>query len=235
MEIFVFAGSAPGAARTSSSILLAAGTQRLGLEPLLIQVLVEGNASVPANIGGMPFATSMIKAGRGERITDRIRARSRERAKPSPVIVDMPAQDVLETLLMLSGMQPQILVPLPEWVPDLGEPVADFRRLKDHREHWEDLKRQSGARPGPGFGQKPARLFPVGWPVGIVPDDLMAHLRGCSLLPDDEPEDSVIYPGLPRFDPSEMNFTDGIDRFALTERQIDASARIAWPLCGDIN
>ncbi|WP_414472886.1 hypothetical protein [Microvirga sp. M2] len=231
METFVFAGSTGGATRTDSSILLAAGALGLGFEPFLIQVFIEGNSSVSAHVRGLPFVTSVIEAGRGERITDRIRARSRGKAKYSPVIVDMPAQDVLETLLMLSGLQVQILVPMPEWLPDPGEAVADFKRLKNHWQHWEKLKRQCGARPVPLSRQPSVRLFPV----GVVPDDVVPNLRRRNLLSDDESQASVVYPGLPRFNPSEMNFANGSHCFALTESQIDASARIARALLVDID
>jgi len=234
MELFVVAGSTGGATRTSSSILLATGARVLGFEPLLIQVSVEGNHSIPIDPRGVPCAKAMVKAKRGERITDRIRARARNHPGCSPVIVDMPAQDVIETLLMLGGVQPQILVPMPQWVSEPGQAVADVRRLWDYWERWEETKRQSGARPLLGARPPSARLLPIGWPVGIVPDDLMRHLRSLSLS-DDETRHAVIYPGLPKFEPSEMNSTDASACWALTERQVGASARIAGLLFDDNN
>jgi hypothetical protein len=62
----------------------------------------------------------------------------------------------------------------------------------------------------------------------------MTQLRSRDLLPQEEPEDSILYPGLPRFDPRDMDFTDGDDRFALSKQQLNASAFITWPLCGDL-
>jgi hypothetical protein len=234
MEIFVFAGSAAGATRTSSSILLAAGVRGLGFEPLHIQVLTQDHPGALAAIKGVPFAAASIAAERGEPISDRIRARARRRSKYSPVIVDMPAQDVLETLLMLGGMKARILVPIPEWATDPGQAVQDYERLRDHWERWDELRRQGGRRLVGDEGMPRAWLFPVGWPAVFADDDLIAPLRGRGLLPDDDPRYQILYPGLPRFDPGDMDFTDGSDRFTLTERQLDASARIAWPLCGDL-
>jgi len=234
MEVFVFSGAASGATRTSSSILLAAGARVLGFEPLHIQVLTQDRPGALPAIKGVPFATASITAERGERITDRIRARARSRSGCSLVIVDMPAQDVLETLLMLGGMKARILVPMPEWATDPGQAVQDYRRLRDHWESWEELNRQSGRRLDGDAGRPRAWLLPVGWPAVSPDDDLIVLLRDRGLLPDDAPQYQVLYPGLPRFEPRDMDFTDGNDRFALTERQLDASARIARPLCGDL-
>jgi hypothetical protein len=149
------------------------------------------------------------------------------------VIVDMPAQDVIETLLMLSGMKAQILVPLPEWATDPGQAAQDYRRLRDHWEHWEELNRQSGRRLDRDAKRLRACLFPVGWPAVLAGNDLMALLRDRGILSDDGFGYDVLYPGLPKFDPGEMDLTDGNDRFALTEQQLDASARTAWSLCGN--
>lgn len=233
MEVFVFSGAASGATRTSSSILLAAGARVLGFEPLHIEVLTQDRpGALPATMG-VPFAAASITAGRGERISDRLRARAR-RSKCSPVIVDMPAQDVLETLLMLGGMKARILVPMPEWHTDAAQAVQDYRRLRDHWERWEELNRQGGRRLVEDEARPRAWLLPVGWPAVFADDDLLALLRGRGLLSDDDLRYQVLCPGLPRFDPGDMEFTDGNGRFALTERQLDASARIAWPLCGDL-
>jgi hypothetical protein len=212
--------------------LLAAGASGLGLEPLHIQVRTTDCEPALSHIKEIPFDTALIKAERGERITDRIRARARSRPRSSPVIVDMPAQDVLETLLMLSGMKAQMLVPMPEWVADPRQAIHDYRRLRDHWEHWEELNRQSGRRLDGDAGRSRARLFPVGWPSGSS-DELRMLLRGRSLLPDDDSQYPILHPGLPRFDPGDMEFSDGDGRFALTERQLNASARTASPLCGD--
>jgi hypothetical protein len=203
------------------------------MEPLHIQVLTREGAPALSHIKGIPFDTAMIKAERGERITDRIRARARRRSGSSPVIIDMPAQDVLETLLMLSGMKAQMLVPIPEWVADPRQAVHDYRRLRDHWEHWEELNRQSGRRLNWDAKRPRAWLLPVGWPTVFAEDDLRSILRDRSLLPDDDSQCQVLYPGLPRFDARDMDFADASDCFTLTERQLDASARIAWPLCGD--
>ncbi len=232
MEVFVFSGAASGDTRTSSSILLAAGARVLGFEPLHIQVLTQDRPGALPAFRRVPFKTAFITAERGERITERIRARSR--SGYTPVIVDMPAQDVLETLLMLGGMKARLLVPMPEWTTDPGQAVRDYRRLRDHWDQWEELDRQSGRRLAGDDGRPRAWLFPVGWPTVLAGDDLMALLRHRGILPDDGPGYEVLYPGLPRFDPGEMAFTDGNDRFALTERQLDASARTAWSLCGNI-
>ncbi|SCY65456.1 hypothetical protein [Microvirga guangxiensis] len=235
MDIFVFVGSTGAATRTSSSIMLAAGARGLGFEPLHIQVLVEGGQSALADVREVPFATATIKAERGERITDRIRARRRGRLRRSPVILDMPAQDVLETLLMLSGMQARLLVPMPEWAPDPERAVQDYKRLRDHWEHWDELNRQGGRQVVRDAGQPLAWIFPVGWPMVMAPTDLTTLLRDRGLLPGSDPQYQILYPGLPSFDARDLEFTDADGRFALTERQLDASARIAWPLCGDLD
>jgi hypothetical protein len=233
MEVFVFSSATSRAARTSSSILLAAGARALGFEPLHIQVLTGDRPRALPAIRGVPFATASIRADRGECITDRIRAHARSQSGYSPVIVAMPAQDVLETLLMLGGMKARILVPMPEWATDPGQAVQDYRRLRNHWDRWEELKRQGRCRLAEDDVRPRAWLFPVGWPAVVAGDDLMVLLRSRGLLPDDAPGYQVLYPGLPKFDPGEMDFTDGNDRYALTERQLDASARTAWSLFGD--
>jgi hypothetical protein len=234
MRIFVFAGSTLGSTRTASSILLAAGATGLGLEPLHIQVLTRDRLEALPAIKGLPFATASIAAERGERITERIRARARRRSKCSLLIVDMPAQDVLESLLMLGGLKIRILVPVTEWATDPGQAVQDYRRLRDHWERWEELNSQGGRRLDRDAARPRAWLLPVGWPAVTADDDLLSLLRSQRVLPVDDSQYQVLYPGLPRFDSREMDLTDGNDGFALTERQLDASARIAWPLCGDI-
>jgi hypothetical protein len=164
MDVFVFAGSTAGATRTSSSVLLAAGTKSLGLEPLHIQVLTDGGFPAIVDVTGVPFATSTIKAKRGELITERLRARARSRRGTSLVIVDMPAQDILETLLMFSGMHPRILVPMPNWAADPGRAVSDFRMLQDQREGSLGGPQQA-SRTDPGSRQAQC-MAPSGWLAG---------------------------------------------------------------------
>jgi len=230
MDVIVFAGSTARAARTSSSILLAAGAKSLGLEPLHVQVLTDGGVPALVDVTGVPFATSTLKAKRGEPITERTRTRARRGT--SHVIVDMPAQDIRETLLMLGGMRPRILVLMPNWATDPGRAVSDFRIIREQRDHWEELNRQAGRPLADDYGRSRVWLFPIGWPAASS-DDLRALLRGRGHLPSEDSQYPILYPGLPMLDPGDMEFTDGSGRFALTERQLEAAARTAWPLCGD--
>jgi len=232
MGIIVFCDSGDGGTRTTSSALLAAGASEIGFQPLHVQVLTQGGPPALVDIREVPFGTMSITAERGETITGQLRACARSLPKRSPVIVDMPAQDVRETLLMLSGMEARLLLPLGEGASDIERVVQDYREIRDHRKLWKELNREGGRRLPSDAEQPPAWLLPVGWPTALGPGYFATLLHDRDLLLQGEPRYPVIHPGIPGFDPMDVAFTDWNDRFVLTDQQRDAAASVARALCG---
>jgi hypothetical protein len=232
MAIIVFCGSGDGGARATSSLLLAAGACELGFQPLHIEVLTEGELSRLVGIEEVPFETSVFTVESGESITERLQVCDRRKPKGSPVIVDMPAQGIRETMLMLSGTKALILLSLREGTADLQRGIRDYQELRNHRRLWNELNRESGRRVSSNV-EPPACFLPVGWPAAILPDDFATILCRQGLSLDGERQYPVIHPGIPRFDLLDMGFVDENDRFVLTDEQRDAAVGVARTICGE--
>lgn len=213
MSVFVFAGSKGGASRTTSSILLATGMYHLGLHPLLIQMTPPQQPLVLGWVMQVPFEIVWAPWDRPDIVWAQIQAHTQHGFPESHVIIDMRAQDVHETLKMMAGYEPRILLPMRDGAPDVEQAASDYRKVRFFHGQNQDPPRVS--------------ILPVGWPPNIQQEDfatllgrhlVVAAADGC--LP-------LIRPGIPRLDPLEFDFQDDDARFTLTEEQHEAALVLA--------
>jgi hypothetical protein len=224
MEVDVFGGSKGGGSRTTSSLLLAAGARELGLHPLHVQVLPPGRAPALDNVRQVPFETALIPVDEPEVVAAQIRLLVQRRPECFPVIVDMPCQRICRTMLMLDGIEARVLLPMRDGAAELGRAIHDYRdalRASDTG----DIRRQPSDRCKP-----PIQILPVGWSPSLRSRDFAAILRNRGLGLDDQPPYPVVCPGIPKFDPLDLDLVDLEGCFELTEQQWDAATCIAQVL-----
>jgi len=214
MNVFIFAGSKGGSARTVSSVLLTAGLRELGFSPVHAQLVPDGTPPFLGRVEGLPFAVVWTRSGNMSAVEAVLDASSSRGAAHSHVIIDTPAQPIRKVLAYAAGARARILLPMRDGVQEIE------RLLHDLHEIGEETSASDEPLPK-------ASILPVGWPSSLRPKDYADILSRRGLKPGSVPALSVIHPGIPSLDPLDLDFQDDANRFILTDQQQDAAIRLA--------
>ncbi|KAB0264197.1 ParA family protein [Microvirga brassicacearum] len=220
MEPIVLISSKGGAARTSSSALLAAGAREIGLRPLIVQLLPKGRPPALDGVEDLPFDADLIFYDDFSAAADRIRFHAQNQPTNCPVIVDTPAKPVRSTLAMLAFVQAKLLIPIRDGVAEIERAARDYCDIWD--EFCLSLERgQDGVLP-----THSVRFLPVGWSPNIQIEDFAAMLsrRGVAF---DGMRPLPIVQGIPNLDPMSLLMTGRGERFQLTPREREAAKNLA--------
>ena len=154
MDLFVLAGSGRGIGRTTISLLLAHGLAQLGLKPLHVQILGDGECPSLMEENEALFSTIALPRGQGRTTGSDILKHAVHHGEVGPVVVDLPAGAVPDDLL--GDTATRVILPMSTGRSEVQDVVRDFSAL------WRTYSSR---------GVPPIVILPVGWPSIMKPND----------------------------------------------------------------
>ncbi len=226
MDLFVFAGQAEGAGRATCSVQFAAGACELGRSPLHLQVIPSKCSPVLDGVEAIPFDTAAIPHDDPATVAAHIRRHVEARPSGQPIIVDMPAQPVRDTVAMLVWMDAHVLLPI-QSTPKRARAAA-----QDYRKALSAWGQSSVSRKGPPFldWRFKISVLPVGWPSCFSDEwELWKILVFRKLIPVLTKPLATIRPGIPELDPMTLcvNRIGAGDHFTMTAAERSAARELA--------
>jgi hypothetical protein len=226
MDLFIFAGQSQGAGRTTCSVQFAAGACELGRRPLHLQVLPSKCSPVLQGVDAIPFDTAVIPGADPTTIAAHIRRHVEARPSGQPIIVDMPAQPVRDTVAMLVSMDAHVLLPMQSSSKRARAAAKDYRKAVNA---WGQA---SMNRKGPPFvdWRLEISVLPIGWPPCFSDDwEFTAMLVFRELVPLLTKPFTIVRPGIPELDPETLclNRLEAGDCFTMAPAERSAARELA--------
>jgi hypothetical protein len=226
MDLFVFAGQAEGAGRTTCSVQFAAGACELGWRPLHLQVLPSKCSPVLDGVDAVPFDTATIPDADPITLAAHIRHHVEVRPSGQPIIVDMPAQPVCDTVATLVEMDAHLLLPMQ------SSSKRARAAAKDYRKAVKAWGQAFMSRKGPPFldWRFKISVLPVGWPTCFSDEwEFRNILVSRKLIPFLTKPLTTIRPGIPELGPETLclNRISTGDHFAMTPAERSAARELA--------
>jgi hypothetical protein len=174
----------------------------------------------------IPFDTAAIPNDDPATVAAHIRRHVEARPSGQPVIVDMPAQPVRDTVAMLVWMDAYVLLPMQSSSKRARAAAKDCRKAVNT---WGQA---SMSRKGPPFldWRFKISVLPVGWPPCFSNDwEFRNMLLSRKLIPLLTKPLPIIRPGIPELDPETLclNRIGAGDRFAMTPAERSAARELA--------
>ncbi|WP_046863077.1 hypothetical protein [Microvirga massiliensis] len=212
MDVFALVGSKGGAARTTSSSLLALGLHELGLKPLHIQVVMSGCPPVLELARDVPFTKTWIPAHACTAAAIAIRRHAAGFPQCAPVIVDLPAERIRADLV--ADPDTRILLPMRDGSLEIEWAASDYCDAEEALA-WEIQQGRISDASRP-----PAWFLPVGWPASLKAGDFAAILGRFGVVVDEQRPFPIILPGALRLERLDiMDFPGGEQFFTRLEIQ----------------
>jgi hypothetical protein len=219
MDIFPFVGSKGGAARTTSSSLLALGLHALGLKPLHIQVVVPGCPPVLELAADVPFAKTWISANACTSAAIAIRRHAAGFPECSPVIVDLPAERIRADLV--ADPDTRILLPMRDGGLEIEWAASDYCDAEEALA-WEIQQGRIS-----DVSRPPAWFLPVGWPASLKAEEFASLLGRYGVVVDEQRRLPIILPGALRLERMDLMDFPGGEQFFMRPEIEDVAQALA--------